>query len=641
MNVHKEQVGNVPTEISNILSPLIDQRKIKVEGIIAGSTAGKIFIPLAIHMTGAIDDEQETLGWCHQGGIVVKTKDILAELQKEAAAQQPAKPQTNYQPPSEQITIEMTKQILEKLFDVLQDKQKSLPYTHDPPGLKTRLLPYQRQGLGWLRKREHNEVPRAGAPFLFWEWKEKEKIFHNVITNTSTPTRPDLPKGGLLADEMGLGKTIQIISLILSDAQERPILNQKDIYANADAPDSPQEVSGISESFINWGKTTLIVCPLSVVGNWVTQLEAHVEPGRLQLYVFHGTNRNTDPNFLLQHDVVITTYQVLAGDYQKDRPAGLLSIPWLRVVLDEAHSIKAKQTKQSLAAFSLRAERRWCITGTPIQNSLDDLYSLIRFLHISPFDAPEWWNKVFARPLKNNEKIGYTNLQALLQSLCLRRIKTMEINGKPIVMLPKRSLFLCKVKLSPDELKQYRLLEEESTRALDEYMEDKRSISENYSHILVILTRLRQFCNHPSLCTTRETTLRKEEELSTILRDNECEDCAICTFQITNPAITPVSPPPCPSLSILNCSFDFFSLLPQCAHLFCRMCIERHLQESPGGKCPICNAPVNKKHLLDEESAVSLSPSNPHPSRTNLIPFLLLIFYSPNPRRISFTRLRD
>lgn len=122
-------------------------------------------------------------------------------MSAEAAQNQPAKPQQTYQPPSEQISLEATKQILEKLFDVLQEKQKNLPYTHDPPGLKTRLLPYQRQGLGWLRKREHPEVPKTNQPFLFWEWKEDKKMFHNQVTGVSTPTRPDLPKGGLLAGE--------------------------------------------------------------------------------------------------------------------------------------------------------------------------------------------------------------------------------------------------------------------------------------------------------------------------------------------------------------------------------------------------------------------------------------------------------
>jgi len=297
----------------------------------------------------------------------------------------------------------------------------------------------------------------------------------------------------------------------------------------------------------------------------VGRFKAHVEPGRLHYYVFHGTNRNTDPSFLLQHDVIITTYQVLAGDYQKDRPTGLLTIPWLRVVLDEAHSIKSKQTKQSLAAYSLRAERRWCISGTPLQNSLDDLFSLVRFLHITPFDDLNTWNKVFTKPLKHNESAGYSNLQALLQSLCLRRLKNMEINGKPIVSLPKRALYLCKVKFSPDEERQYKQMESESSKTLETYMEQGKVVrffnslrlffpsyclfvhtplllfqSDNYSHILVILGRLRQFCDHPSLCTTKETTRSKDEELSTILRDNECEDCSLCTFQITSPVITPV-----------------------------------------------------------------------------------------------------
>ena len=481
--------------------------------------------------------------------------------QQQLNPQQPQQhhPQTHFSLQSEQITIEETKQILEKLFDDLQQMQKNLPYTHDPPGLKTRLLPYQRQGLGWMQRREHPEVLKNGTCSLFWEWREAEKIYHNVITNAFSHFPPDLPKGGILADEMGLGKTIQIISLILCDPKLPPVLHTKDIPALSDLlqrplsqpqpqpqPQSqpqlqPPETSaaGASKPPSAWGKTTLIVCPLTVVGNWVTQIEAHVEPGRLQVYVFHGANRNTDSAFLLQHDVVITTYQVLAGDYQKDTFAGLLTIPWLRVVLDEAHSIKSKQAKQSMAAACLRAERRWCITGTPLQNSLDDLFSLVRFLHISPFDDNLWWTKVFARPLKSSPKNGIQNLQALLQHLCLRRVKNMEINGKPIVVLPKRNLYLCKIKFSPEELEQYKLMEEESARTLKEYIEGGK-LADNYSHVLIILTRLRQFCDHPSLCTAKDTTLRKDEELFTILRDNECEDCAICKFQITNPVITPV-----------------------------------------------------------------------------------------------------
>jgi len=409
---------------------------------------------------------------------------------------------------------------------------------------------------------------------LFWQYKPDQKVYYNTATAAVSQHPPIFPKGGILADEMGLGKTIQVISLILSDPYQTPTLAQNDIYVSRPLPEHPtfqQPAPRVLPGMVDYGKTTLIVCPLSVVGNWTSQFEAHVANDRLKVYVFHGQNRTTDPSFLREQDVVITTYQVLAGDYNKERPLGLLTLPWLRVVLDEAHTIKSKQAKQSLAAFHLRAERRWCLTGTPLQNTLDDLYSLIKFLHITPFDDANWWNRIFTRPIKSNQQVGFSHLQTLMQSLCLRRVKNMEINGKPIVSLPKRTIYHCKVKFTPEELEKYRELENDSKQFLDKYLAQD-DVGNNYAHILVILGRLRQFCDHPALCT------KEIDDLSAILQNSECEDCSLCYFPITQPVITP------------------------CAHLYCRQCIERALMER--SKCPMCSADLTKKDLLDEESSI-------------------------------------
>jgi len=131
---------------------------------------------------------------------------------------------------------------------------------------------------------------------------------------------------------------------------------------------------------------TLIVCPLSTVQNWEEQFENHVQRDALQVYVYHGGQRVTDPSFLAKHDVVITTYNLLGTEYSKETkardsqtglsrsPSVLQHVDWFRVVLDEAHIIKEVNTVQSKAASALTAERRWCLTGTPVQNK-------VRFSH--------------------------------------------------------------------------------------------------------------------------------------------------------------------------------------------------------------------------------------------------------------------
>lgn len=142
---------------------------------------------------------------------------------------------------------------------------------------------------------------------------------------------------------MGLGKTLQMLSLIVSDLDRKP------------------------NSF---EKTSLIVCPLSVLGNWIKQIEDHVKPGVLSFYVAHGPDRKMRPDFLTKFDVVITTYNVIAQYASKKAPKDcFMSIKFKRVCLDEGHIIRRIKSLQSQAAFKLQAESRFVISGTPIQVS--------------------------------------------------------------------------------------------------------------------------------------------------------------------------------------------------------------------------------------------------------------------------------
>lgn len=121
-----------------------------------------------------------------------------------------------------------------------------------------------------------------------------------------------------------------------------------------------------------------MVCPPSVFSSWVTQLEEYLKAGSLKVYMYHG-ERTRDKKELLKYDLVLTTYSILGTEFeQEDSP--VKDIEWFRVILDEAHVIKNSAARQTKAVIALNAERRWVVTGTPIQNNSFDLYTLMAFL---------------------------------------------------------------------------------------------------------------------------------------------------------------------------------------------------------------------------------------------------------------------
>jgi SNF2 family DNA or RNA helicase len=139
-----------------------------------------------------------------------------------------------------------------------------------------------------------------------------------------------------------------------------------------------EDIQSTPETFVPC-KSTLIVCPLSVLHQWVQEIQKKVDTKQnITVYCYHGNTRNRDPAFLASHDIVLTTFATLAGEIPpepsknlkrpvKQEEAALMKVNWLRVVLDEAHTIKDRNTRTAKAAFALKAERRWCVSGTPIQ----------------------------------------------------------------------------------------------------------------------------------------------------------------------------------------------------------------------------------------------------------------------------------
>lgn len=194
---------------------------------------------------------------------------------------------------------------------------------------------------------------------------------------------------------MGLGKTLQAISLI----------------ACTKADSSP----------------TLIVCPLSLISNWEDQIEQHVVKGVLSVYVHHGATRTHSSAQLAQFNIVITTYNIV----QQEHPSGVLfCVPWKRVrmlnflalpckiIIDEGHIIKNRRTKQAQAICDLQSTCRWSLTGTPLQNRVDELFPLLKFLRMPILKEFSLWQRHLSRPIKAGDTNAFALIKQLLQVGC-------------------------------------------------------------------------------------------------------------------------------------------------------------------------------------------------------------------------------
>nr|XP_012617281.1 transcription termination factor 2 [Microcebus murinus] len=396
---------------------------------------------------------------------------------------------------------QVTSEAIDELHRSLASRPGETAVAEDPAGLKVPLLLHQKQALAWLL------------------WRESQK-----------------PQGGILADDMGLGKTLTMIALILTQKnQEKDQKKDRNTaltwLSKDDSPD-----------FTSHG--TLIICPASLIHHWKNEVQKRVNSNKLTVYLYHGPNRDQRAKVLSTYDVVITTYSLVAKEIPTNKQEGeipgvslnvegistpLLRIVWARIILDEAHNVKNPRVQTSIAVCKLQAHARWAVTGTPIQNNLLDMYSLLKFLRCSPFDEFNLWKS----QVDNGSKKGGERLSILTKSLLLRRTKDqLDSTGKPLVILPQRKFQLHHLKLSEDEEIVYNVFFARSRSALQSYLkrhenggnQSGRSPDNPFSrvaqefgdtglrhseaadshrsstaHILSQLLRLRQCCCHLSL----------------------------------------------------------------------------------------------------------------------------------------------
>ena len=362
-------------------------------------------------------------------------------------------------------------------------------------GLKVKLLPHQVEGVAWMIDKEVGVRKKGG----------------------------ELPHGGVLADDMGLGKTIQSMTLILTNARPGP----------GAKPEHPKQTMPGNEV----GKGTLVVAPLALIKQWEDEIKTKVAKSHaLRVLVHHGSSRTKSSAELKKYDVVITTYQILTSEHASsnmDRPdgsrIGCFGVYWYRLILDEAHSIKNRNAKSTLAACALNSWYRWCLTGTPMQNNLDELQSLIKFLRIKPYCELPRWKDAITGPMKNGRGgLAMKRLQYFLLAIMKRRTKdilkkegALNFGGKPSVdedgtekkrdgmKIVKREVVTLECDFDEDEKQFYGRLQ---NRADERLKEISKNGNKDYIGALVLLLRLRQACNHPHLV---EMAMNKDQDAMT------------------------------------------------------------------------------------------------------------------------------
>ncbi|KPI36973.1 putative ATP-dependent helicase [Cyphellophora attinorum] len=428
-----------------------------------------------------------------------------------------------------------------------------------PQGLSRPLMPHQVSGLAWMKKMEEG-------------------------TN----------KGGILADDMGLGKTLQAIALMLA----RP------------APDGDR-------------RPNLIVAPVALMEQWKREIRKFCLRGAdlRNVVILHGQSRATQYNAIRNCDVVITTYGTLGSELKRriayDDKCKHAADPstikencailgtkskFHRVFLDEAQNVKNRNTISSRAACSIVATHRWALTGTPMQNNVEEMYSLIKFCRIRPFNDWDKFSRDIARPIKGRYEAQKTRamtiLQGLLRAILLRRTKQSKIDGKPILQLPSKTTVEDRAIFGKDQREFYEALEKQAQIQFNRYLRNN-SVGRNYSHALVLLLRLRQACCHPTLIVNSKDFSQTVSDLAPMdmvenakaLPDNvvdrlkqQVEDgfeCPVCMDANEDPTIFP------------------------CGHGVCTDCFARLCEnavsneEGSAASCPHCRAKIDANKITN------------------------------------------
>ncbi|XP_073020785.1 uncharacterized protein [Primulina eburnea] len=317
---------------------------------------------------------------------------------------------------------------------------------------------------------------------------------------------------------------------------------------------------------------TLIVCPTPILHQWHAEILRHTKPGSLKVCVYEGaryTSFSDEPAIdieeLLGADIVLTTYDVLKTDlphdsdrHEGDRrfmrykkryhvvPTHLTRVLWWRICLDEAQMVEGNAAAATELALRLHAKHKWCITGTPIQRKLDDLYGLLRFLQANPFDTYRWWVDVICNPYERGVAEAMVFTHNFFKQLMWRSSKTLVWDE---LELPPQEECVSWLSLSPIEQhfyqRQHETCVDDAQEVIETFKDHDRKgkeagslaydvLSERFitnieaAKLFNSLLKLRQACCHPQVGSSGLRSLQKspmtmEEILSVLIGKTKVE----------------------------------------------------------------------------------------------------------------------
>ncbi|KAL1845619.1 DNA repair protein rad16 [Paecilomyces lecythidis] len=427
------------------------------------------------------------------------------------------------------------------MWDDLKKKPPIIPVpAQQPAGISRQLKSFQLEGLDWMIRQEQTQY-----------------------------------KGGLLGDEMGMGKTIQAVSLLMSDYPA--------------------------------GRPSLVIVPPVALMQWQSEIKEYTD-GRLKVLVYHNSNPKVkllSKSELEGYDVIMISYSGLESMHRKElkgwnRNDGILkedsvihSIHFHRLILDEAHSIKQRTTSVARACFALKANYKWCLSGTPVQNRIGEFFSLLRFLEIRPFACyfcklcpcqelhwsqdkekrcthckhsgfshvsifnQEILNPITERNSPTARKDALNKLRLITDRIMLRRMKRDHTSS---MELPPKRVIIHNEFFGEIERDFSTSIMTNTTRQFDTYV-SRGVMLNNYANIFGLIMQMRQVANHPDLI------LKKHAE-----GGQNVLVCCICD----EPAEE--------------------AIRSRCHHEFCRQCAKNYIRSFDADTtvdCPRCHIPLS------------------------------------------------
>lgn len=314
-----------------------------------------------------------------------------------------------------------------------------------PDSILTNLRPYQIEGFRWLVGHFHSSL------------------------------------GACLADDMGLGKTLQTICLLVY-AKE---FKSKKIGNSLKFSGKPRDLFSTYDESIQAYFKAMIIMPTSLIYNWENEIRKFAPSLKVISHI--GTNRFQSSMNLENYDIILTSYQTALRDYNI-----LLNTTFDYIILDESQQIKNKDSKTFKLLHQLKSENRISLSGTPIENSLADLWSQMEFINPKILGSFSFFNNHFIKPIRNlNDKSALEELKEIIQPFILRRTKEQVLSDLPPL---QEQVFISEM----SEF-QKQLYETEKSAVRNQILQIHSESESNNIIVLNSLLKLRQIANHPAL----------------------------------------------------------------------------------------------------------------------------------------------